>query len=178
MKLGAREGRVGQGRAEQGSVANGMAKSADNPCPACCSLQITSCNRFRHEDVRVQRRHIIKTLLEALKSSGRTTDKVAAYCTDGDSRRSKEIILSYYRALRFMLMCCCVFILTFSRRCIKCFALSAQGPHKLSGMLLMGSEGLQNLLKIDAHCALLPCLVLSTVQQREKLQSTPSRFSS
>ena len=66
------------------------------------ALEVTSCNRFRHEDVRVQRRHIVGTLLEALQSIGRTTDRLATYYTDGDSRRSKEMILSYYPALRYL----------------------------------------------------------------------------
>ena len=63
-------------------------------------LQITTCNRFTYEDVRDQRKHLVTTLKEAFAISGRTADRMGAYCTDGDSRRSKEILLSYYRALR------------------------------------------------------------------------------
>ena len=62
--------------------------------------QVTSCNRFTHEQVRWQREHIMEVLPEALRSSGRLKDRVAAYCTDGDTRRSKETLLSYYRGSR------------------------------------------------------------------------------
>ena len=59
---------------------------------------VPTCNRFTYDDMAQQRRQLVTTFREVLKSA-RPRDAMALTATDGDSRRSRALDESFYREL-------------------------------------------------------------------------------